>query len=112
MWRDDAWLLDMLIAARKAVTYTQGMTVNQFATNELAQNAVIRVLEIVGEAARQVSLKKQDAHPEIPWAELVGLRNRLIHEYFRIDVEKVWDMVRDEIPGLIVALEQLVPPER
>lgn len=57
MWRDDAWLLDMLIAARKAINYTQGTNSERFSRNELAQNAVMRVLEIVGEAARQVSRK-------------------------------------------------------
>ena len=111
MWRDDAWLLDMLIAARKAIIYTRGLNAEAFSDNELAQSAVMRVLEIVGEAARRVSQETKDAHPEVPWAEIVGLRNRLVHEYFRIDVDKVWDTVQNDVPALICALEPLVPPD-
>jgi uncharacterized protein with HEPN domain len=112
MWRDDAYLLDVLIAARKVVSYTQGVTREEFERNDLLQNAVMRMLEIIGEAARRVSDDMRDAHPEVPWREMISLRNRLIHEYFRIDVEKVWDTAVNDVPALISVVESLVPRER
>jgi len=67
MWRDDAYLLDMLLATRKVQQFTQGVTWNQFRGDELLQNAVMRLIQIVGEAARKVSPEFKQAHPEIPW---------------------------------------------
>ena len=111
MWRDPAWLLDMLLAARKARRFTTGIDWDGFQRSELHQQAVLRLLEIIGEAARRVSAEAKSAHPEVPWAELTGMRNRLVHEYFRIDLQKVWDTVQNNIPRLIASLEPLVPPE-
>ena len=111
MWRDDAYLLDILLAARKVLTFTEGVTREEFERSDLVQNAVMRQLEIIGEAARCVSPEMKDEHPEILWREMVGLRNRLIHEYFRIRVDKVWDTVEDDIPALISLVERLVPPD-
>ena len=66
MWRDDAYLLDMLLAARKVRDFTRDVTRGQFQSDELTQNAVMRQIQIIGEAARKVSLRCQQAHPEIP----------------------------------------------
>ena len=111
MQRDDAYLLDILIAARKARKFLEGVTWEEFKRSELHQNAVMRALEIIGEAARRVSQQTRDAHPEIPWTQMIGMRNRLIHEYFRIDLAAVWDTVQNDLPGLIELIEPLVPPE-
>ena len=111
MWRDEAYFLDILIAARKVKRYLSGVTEEEFAQNELLQDATVRQLEIIGEAARRVSEEARKAHPEVPWHELIGMRNRLIHEYFRVDVPKVWDTALNDIPVLIALMEPLVPPE-
>jgi uncharacterized protein with HEPN domain len=111
MQRDDAYLLDMLIAARKAIAFLEDMTWEAFAASELHQSAVIRPLEIIGEAAGRMSPATREAHPEIPWTKMIGMRNRLIHEYFRVDLATVWDTVQDDLPPLIAMLEPLVPPE-
>jgi len=111
MWRDDAYLLDILIAARKVLKYTDGLSRQEFDSSDLVQNAVMRMLEVIGEAARRLSEEMRDEHPEVPWAQMIGMRNRLIHEYFRIDADKVWDAVQDDIPALISMVEPLVPPE-
>ncbi len=71
----------------------------------------MRPLEIIGEAARRVSRDTQDAHPEIPWDQMIGMRNRLIHEYFRVNLVTVWETVQDDLPPLINLIEPLVPPE-
>jgi uncharacterized protein with HEPN domain len=111
MWRDDAYLLDMLLAARKVRDFTQGISWEQFQSDEIVQNAVMRQIQIIGEAARKISPEYQQAHPEIPWEGIIGMRNRLVHEYFRIIPERVWDVVEKDIPGLIRLIEPLVPPD-
>jgi uncharacterized protein with HEPN domain len=111
MRRDDAYLLDILIAARKALKFVAGIDRNEFEDNELVQSAVIRPLEIIGEAAARVSKEFREAHPKIPWQDMVGLRNRLIHEYFRVDYGAVWDTIHEDLPKLIKMLEPLVPKE-
>lgn len=111
MPRDEAYLLDILIAARKALQFLEGMTWQEFTQSELHQNAVIRPLEIIGEAARQVSPETRDAHPEIPWGQMIGMRNRLIHEYFRVNLTTVWETVQNDLPSLITQIEPLVPSE-
>lgn len=111
MWRDDARLLDMLLAARELDKYTKGVTFEAFDENRLLQHAVIRLIEIIGEAARNISADFKATHPEIPWAGIIGIRNRLIHEYFRVASDKVWEVVKKDLPGLIAQIEPLVPPE-
>jgi uncharacterized protein with HEPN domain len=110
MSRDEAYLLDILIAARKALTFTQGVTREHFERDEILQNAVIRLLEIIGEAARSLSDDTKSAYPDIPWRSMVGMRNRLIHHYFRVDLPTVWDTVQNNLPELISLIEPLVPP--
>ena len=111
MWRDDAYLLDMLLAARKAVAFTQDVTREQFEADERLQFATVRALQIVGEAARGISPEFKDSQPAVPWAAIVGLRHRLVHEYLRIRVQKVWEVICDDLPKLILQLQALVPPD-
>ncbi len=111
MRRDDAYLLDILIAARKALKFVEGIDRNEFEDNELVQNAVMRPLEIVGEASAKISKEFRKSHSEIPWREMVGLRNRLVHEYFRINFGVVWDTIHKDLPKLIEIIEPLVPKE-
>ena len=111
MRRDEVYLLDILIAARKALRFVEGIDQNKFEDNEIIQNAVMRPLEIIGEASAKISKEFRKAHSEIPWREMVGLRNRLIHEYFRIDFSAVWSTIHKDLPKLIEIIEPLVPKE-
>ena len=111
MWRDAAYLLDILIAAREAREFSTGLSREQFEGSTLHQHAITKTLEIIGEAARKISEQTRDAHPEVPWQDIIAMRHRLVHEYFRIDLEKVWDAVQNDIPELIRLIEPLVPPE-
>jgi uncharacterized protein with HEPN domain len=79
MSRDEAYLLDILTAARKILLFTDSVTWEQFEQDEILQNAVIRWLEIIGEAARSLSDETKNTHPGIPWRGMIGMRNRLIH---------------------------------
>jgi uncharacterized protein with HEPN domain len=76
------------------------------------QDAVMPHIQIIGEAARKISPEFQTAHPNIPWSGIIGMRNRLVHEYFQIIPEKVWQVVERDIPQLLALLEPLVPPEQ
>lgn len=112
MWRDDAYLLDMLLAARKALEFSMDTLWGQFQDDELTQNAVMRQIQIIGEAARKISPEFQREHSQIPWQQIIGMRHLLVHEYFRIIPEKVWDVIENDLPELIKLIEPLVPPEQ
>ena len=112
MLRDDtAYLLDMLLAARDAVSFAEGMSYADFARDRRTQLSILKSVEIVGEAASRLSEDTRRAHPSIPWPEVIGMRNRLVHVYFNIDLPLVGDTVCNDLPGLIAQLETLVPPE-
>ncbi len=112
MQRDDnAYLLDILIAARKALKFVEGIDRDEFEDNEIIQNAVMRPLEIIGEASAKISSKFRRTHTEIPWKDMVGMRNRLMHEYFRVDYGIVWDTIQKDLPKLIDLIAPLVPKE-
>lgn len=111
MRRDDALLLDMLVAARKIVRFLQGLTERDFQTNELVQSAVIRELQVIGEAARLISPETQARHSDIDWHAIIGMRHRLVHEYFDIRLDVVWETAAEHIPPLVAVLERIVPPE-
>lgn len=83
----------------------------EFENDELIQNAVMHVIQVVGEVATKVSDAFKTAHPEIPWKAIAGMRHRLVHDYTRIDVPTVWRVVQTHLPPLIAQLEPLVPPE-
>jgi uncharacterized protein with HEPN domain len=109
MWRDDASLLDMLIWARRAAQFADPLTAEAFAADHLVQSATERCLEVIGEAAGRVSPTFREAHPEIPWREITGMRNRLAHEYGHVDHAEVWRTATEDCPRLIARLEPLVP---
>jgi uncharacterized protein with HEPN domain len=109
--RDAALLFDMLLAARDARGFVEGLDGAAFLASRLHQNATIRSLEIIGEAAGKVSAATQAAHPEIPWREITGMRHRLIHGYGEVRLDLVWMVLHDRLAPLIAKLEQLVPRE-
>jgi uncharacterized protein with HEPN domain len=112
MDRDPAYLLDMLNASREVQTLSAGVTWELFQQSKLHQYALVKVIEVIGEAARAISDESKTAHPEIPWIGIIDMRNHLVHRYFRIDLQRVWDVVKNHIPLLIAQLEPLVPPEQ
>ncbi len=112
--RDPAHLWDMLEAARAIVDFTENLTLEEFLATgrdrEIRRLAVERELEILGEAARRVSMRFRDVHPDIPWKEIVGLRNVISHEYDKVNYAEIYGIVRQQIPELITQMEPLVPP--
>ncbi len=111
MWRDDAWLLDMLLSARDAVGFAAPLTFPEFADDRLRQLAILKSVDIVGEAASRISEGTKARRPDIPWTEIVGLRSRFVKAGFAIRLDALWQAVQDDLPPLIARLEPLVPPE-
>ena len=110
MRREEAWLFDMLEAAREAAAFADGLSFAEFEQNRMVELAILKAMEIVGESASQVGPDTQEAHPEIPWPEIIGMRNRLVHGYFNVNLKRVWETVQQDIPQLISRLERLAPP--
>jgi uncharacterized protein with HEPN domain len=109
MQRDDiACLKHILDAAGKAVSFVQGKTRKDLKPDEMLALSLVRLLEIVGEAANGVSPTFRDKFPHIPWRKMTGLRNRLIHGYFDVNLDIVWDTIREDLPPLIKNLEEII----
>lgn len=111
MERDPAYILDILQAAREARSLASGLTWETFQRSKLHQYALVKLIEIVGEAARALSDETKAANPGIPWPAIIGMRNHLVHRYFRIDLDVVWDVLQNHLPPLITQLTPLVPEE-
>jgi uncharacterized protein with HEPN domain len=111
MPRDEAYLLDIVLAARRAIKYVAKVSRASFETDDMVQDAVARTLEIIGEAAGSVSEEFRETNSEIPWHLMIGMRNRIIHEYSRVNWGTIWDTVKNDLPTLIRSLEALIPPE-
>lgn len=94
----------ILDAISKIEAYTTDVDKNSFAKNFLIQDAVIRNIEIIGEAAGKLSTDFKDRFSEIAWRKIIGMRNKLIHNYFSVDIETVWNVVELELPALKEAL--------
>ena len=108
--RDAALLLDMLLAAQDALSFVTDLDERAFLESRLHQAAIIRQLEIIGEAAGKVSPDVRGALLQIPWREIIGMRNRLIHGYADVEIDHVWAVVKSDLQPLITALEPLIPP--
>ena len=111
MPRDRDYLLDVLQAAKLALDYVRGRTRDEFLRDVQFQDAVIRRLEIIGEAVRRISQEARASHPDLPWHEMVSMRNLLIHNYDDVDFEIVWDTVQRDLPKLVSAIERILPAE-
>ena len=111
MSRDDAVLLDMLIAARRAVEFASGVARDQFGSDLKTQSAILHQLLVLGEAVKRLSDTFRDSHAETPWKAVAGMRDRIIHGYDDVDLGEVWRTVEHDLPALIATLELLVPRE-
>lgn len=112
MPRDHAYLLDILNSARTILEYTKGKEKDEFSKDSLLQDAVIRRLEIIGEASSRISAETQAQYPHLPWLAMKGTRNRVIHEYDSVEIEIIWDIVEMDLPSLIAELEKILPSNR
>ncbi|MBI4873598.1 MAG: DUF86 domain-containing protein [Acidobacteria bacterium] len=101
-------LRHMLDAAREAVVFGAGRRAAELHRDRLLTLALLKCIEIVGEAASKISRETHADHPEIPWLDIIGMRHRLIHAYFDIDFDRVSDTIAEDLPPLIASLERIV----
>ena len=101
-------LNDILGAARKAIEFVAETNSENLADDDKTEYAVIRALEIVGEAARRVSQSFREEHPNVPWSEMAGMRDKLIHDYFGVDLDVVLKTVREDLPPLISSIQAII----
>ena len=101
----------MLDHAREAAALVQNMTRDDLHANRVLSLALVRLLEIVGEAATRVSEELRTRHPQVAWRQIISLRNRLIHGYDAVDLDILWQILHEDIPQLVSDLERLIFPE-
>jgi uncharacterized protein with HEPN domain len=105
MTKDDLAYIDHILdCIRKINEFSRGLTLKEFKTNELVQDAIIRNIEIIGEASKKISLETKQSYYKIRWKEISGMRDKLIHDYLGVDVTVVWKTIKEDIP----ALEKLI----
>jgi len=98
--KDSTYLVHISEAISRLKKYTGKMTKDDFLSNELVQAAVIRELEIIGEATKRLSDDFKRCHADVPWKQIAGMRDKLIHDYFGVDLDAVWETVVKDIPML------------
>lgn len=103
---DLLYVADILQAAREIAQYA-AVDKADFLADRMRQRALVQCFEVVGEATKKLSASLRDAHPDIPWRYMAAFRDKLIHDYFEIDLQLVWATARQEIPPLILQLESL-----
>ena len=106
---DDTRLRHMLDAAQEAMGFVSRKNRQDLDMDRQLALSLVKCIEIVGEAASNVTEETRQQYKEIPWQVIVAMRNRLIHGYFDIDLDRVWDTVTDNLPGLIAELEKIIP---
>ena len=106
MQRDSSRIVDMLTAAHAILRYMSGVSQDDFVQQDMLQDAVIRQVTIIGEAASQISAEFRAAHPDIPWLEVVGMRHRLVHGYGQVSLATVWKTIQVDVPQLITCLDE------
>ena len=102
------YLCDIRDAVAKAEQFVAGMTYEQFAADEKTAFAVVRALEIVGEAARKIPESTQTRYTRVPWREMMGMRNILIHDYFGVNLHVVWNTVQNDLPPMKPQIERMI----
>jgi uncharacterized protein with HEPN domain len=102
------YLADIQLALEKIERYTSGLSFEQFASSQQVIDAVVRNFEIIGEAGRNIPENIKNAHPDVPWETMTGMRNKVIHEYFGVDEEILWKTLKEDFPPFKIQILELL----
>jgi uncharacterized protein with HEPN domain len=109
MPRDDrVTVAQMLDVVRRIRAIIRGQTRDAFETDEIRQLALLHLIQVLGETASRTTAAFRDAHPELPWAQMVGMRNRIVHGYDDVDPDIVWRVATEDVEPVLAALERIV----
>ena len=111
MPRDDAIVLDIVLACRRILRFAAGFSRETFLADEKTQSAIVHQLQVIGEATKRLTTAFRESHSEIPWRDIARMRDRLIHHYDAVDLDEVWKTTETDIPDLLARLEPLVPDD-
>jgi uncharacterized protein with HEPN domain len=106
------YIQDIAEAMDKAMKFVEGMSYEDFVKDDRTVFAVIRALEIIGEAVKNIPQEFRVEHPEIPWRDMAGMRDKLVHEYFGVKLEVIWKTIKEEIPPLKPLFEKILESKR
>lgn len=104
----DLYLQDIVEAADRIASYVEGATRGEFEADQMRIDAVIRNLQIIGEAVKKIPDSIREGYPSIVWQEITGLRNRVTHVYFDVDINIIWNIVQFELPMLKIQIQQIL----
>ena len=110
MPRDQTSLIDINNAIRRILRYTEGISKSQLEINDEKLSAILYQITIIGEATKRISLTFRQQHPEIPWREMAGMRDVIVHEYDQLDLDVVWDVVENKLSQLLILINPLLMP--
>ena len=101
------YINDLVEACEDILSFTRGMSYSDFAGDKKTVNAVIRSLEVIGEATKKLPISFRDSYPDVPWKRMAGMRDKLIHEYFGVDKRMVWQVVERHIPDILPLVKEI-----
>jgi uncharacterized protein with HEPN domain len=109
MARDNESLIDIERAIRRILRYTKNISRAELEMNDEKVSAILYQIAVIGEATKRLSQEFRQQHPEIPWRDIAGMRDVLIHKYDQVDFDVIWDVVQSKLPELLTLLEPLLP---
>lgn len=109
--KDLVYIEHMLEMTEKAIVAIKSKKRKDYDADEVLRMGLTHFVQVIGEAARNISVQFQQANPEIPWRQIIGMRHRIVHDYMRVDEDVLWEVVSNDLPALLTQLKKVVPKE-